>query len=123
MMIVQPATVVLDRSGLFERFGGDVDFVQEVSALFLQEYPQMLDQVRSAVARRDAVELQHAAHTLKGCVSNFGADCARAAAAQVEVLARQGALEEAPEACALLETEIARFAQALAAFSNELSTQ
>jgi HPt (histidine-containing phosphotransfer) domain-containing protein len=122
-MTAQPATAVLDRSGLFERFGGDVDFVQEVSALFLEQYPQMLDQLRSAFARGDARELQHAAHTLKGCVSNFGADCAREAAAHVEILARQGDLHDAAGACAVLESEISRFAQALAMFSGELAAQ
>jgi HPt (histidine-containing phosphotransfer) domain-containing protein len=83
----------------------------------------MLDQVRAAVASGDARELQHAAHTLKGCVSNFGAGSAREAAAQVEVIARRGEIQDARAACALLETEVARFAQALAAFSRELSAR
>jgi HPt (histidine-containing phosphotransfer) domain-containing protein len=122
-MTPQTTTTVLDRTGLFERFGGDTGFVQEVSELFLQQYPLMLDEVRSAVARGNARELQNAAHALKGCVSNFGAESARAAAAYVEVLAREGDLHRAGAACAVLESEVARFAQALAVFSNELAAR
>ncbi len=116
-----PAANVIDREALLERVGGDVEFLQEIARLFLDDCPRMVEQLRSACARGDAQAVQHVAHTLKGCVANFGAQPACDAAFQVERLGRAGDLSGAPEACAALEQELDRFRAALVALSSELA--
>lgn len=104
-----------------DRVGGDVEFLQEIAGLFMEDYPRLLDEIRSALARGDAHSLEHAAHTLKGSVANFGAEAAREAAFRLESMGRAGDLKPATQAYTELEEEIQRFTSALSALSSELS--
>jgi HPt (histidine-containing phosphotransfer) domain-containing protein len=110
---------VLDRDAILERVGGDVEFLQELAGIFVEDCPKLLEGIRSAISSGDARGLEHAAHTLKGSVSNFGAERARAAACRLEMLGRTGDLTPAPEACSALEREIGRFTDALNALARQ----
>ena len=113
-------SAVLDRDVILERVGGDVEFLQELAGLFVEDCPKLLIEIRSAITSGDALGLEHAAHTLKGSVSNFGAEPAREAAYRLEMLGRNGDLTPAPEACFALEHEIERFTNALNALARQL---
>jgi two-component system sensor histidine kinase/response regulator len=102
-----------------ERVDGDRQLLGELATLFLQEYPQMLAEIREALASHDPKALQHSAHTLKGSVGNFGAQSASEAAFVLEKMGRQGDLSAAPGALTRLEAELARLQPALAALSRE----
>ena len=117
-----PDSNLLDPEAIIDRVGGDAEFLQELTGLFAQDSPKLLGQIRSAIAVGDPRGLEHAAHALKGSVSNFGAEPARAAAQRLELLGRTGNLQPAPEACAVLEQEIARFTDALEAFARKLNS-
>jgi len=111
---------VLDRDALLDRVGGDLEFLQEIAGLFLEDCPRLLEKIRSAVSGGDARTLEHAAHTLKGSVANFGAQAARDAAFRLEALGRAGDLKPAPDAYSVLEREIQRFTHELGALSQGL---
>ena len=111
---------VLDRDALFERVGGDIEFLQEIAGLFLEDCPKLLAEIRGAVASGDAHTLERAAHTLKGSIANFGAEAAREAALRLESLGRTGNLSPAQEAYSALETEVGRFTSALESLSAEI---
>ncbi len=111
---------ILDPEALLDRVGGDVDFLREIAGLFQEDCPKLLTQIREAVATGDARQLEHAAHTLKGSVANFGAEAARQAAFKLESMGRAGDLTAAGDACTSLESEIQRFTEALAAFAQGL---
>jgi two-component system sensor histidine kinase/response regulator len=110
----------LNREAILERVGGDVDFLQEIADLFAEDCPKLLTEIRSAITTGDPRALEHAAHTLKGSVSNFGAEPARQAAFRLEMIGRNGDLNEAPEAWATLEYEVQRFTEALATLAHQL---
>jgi two-component system, sensor histidine kinase and response regulator len=74
----------LDESLALSRVGGDADLLREVIELFLDDCPQALEGIRSAVAAQDATALEHQAHSLKGSVSTFGARRAFEAALALE---------------------------------------
>jgi len=97
----------LDCAVALERLGGDEELLREVAGLFLDEYPMLMDEIRSAAHARDADALQRAAHSMKGSVSNFGADGVYQAAFALEKKGRAGDLDE-------LEPCIDRLACALA---------
>ena len=94
--------VRLDRAVALERLGGDEELLQEVATLFLEEYPSIMSQIREAAQSKNAPRLERAAHTLKGSVSNFGAESAVQAALALEKIGRSGDLTGVGEAYARL---------------------
>jgi HPt (histidine-containing phosphotransfer) domain-containing protein len=90
---------LIDRVALLDRTGGDEDLLREISAIFLTEYPILIEEIQFAVRTGDANRLEQAAHSLKGSVSNFGALAATEAAYRLEAIARK--LDLAGSAAAL----------------------
>lgn len=70
-------------------------FVRELIDIFLQETPDRLDAIRSALAAADAATVTTVAHSIKGSCGNFGAVRLGAASLAVEQLAKRNALAEA----------------------------
>ncbi len=66
----------------------------------------MVSQIRAAVAAGDADALQRSAHSLKGSVSNFGADAAYHAAFALEVMGRSGDMGQAKTGLVALEDSL-----------------
>lgn len=106
---------VMDRALALARVGGDLELLKEIAALFLDEYPLALDDMRKALAAGDAKLLDRAAHGLKGSVANFCARSAEDAAFQLEQMGRTQKLDRAPQTLAALE-------QALASLQAELAS-
>ncbi|MCC7498364.1 MAG: Hpt domain-containing protein [Bryobacterales bacterium] len=109
----------LDREAALDRVGGDLELLQEVAALFLEEYPALLSHIREAVVAGDALALEHSAHSLKGSVSNFGAESAHEAAFQLELAGKTGDLSRAAERLARLETSLELLRCALISLCEE----
>jgi HPt (histidine-containing phosphotransfer) domain-containing protein len=98
---------VLDRATALARVGGDLELLKEIAALFLDEYPRALDDMRRALATGDAKTLERSAHGLKGSVANFGARAAVDAAFQLEQFGRAHKLDQVPPALTALERTLA----------------
>ena len=94
-------------------------FLLEISALFLEDCPSQLAQIREAIARNDSEALERVAHTLKGAVGNFGAGLVYAAAQKLEMMGQEDKMDGADEVCADLTREIERLKTALSALANE----
>ena len=77
---------------------------------------QALARIEEAIKRRDGLALGHAAHSLKGSVSNFGADGACNVALKLEELGQEGELTQADQPYPKLEREIHSLTTALAEF-------
>lgn len=86
MSAMEQATPILDRDTALSRVGGDVQLLREIGAIFLQECPPAVTELRLAVAARDATGIERKAHSLKGSVSTFGAGAAFQAALELERL-------------------------------------
>ncbi len=97
---------VIDEARLLERVGGDRRALSEVARIFLADAPRRTAEIRRAIAKGDARALRAAAHTLKGAVSNFGAQGAVEAAFDLQKLGDSGQLDEAPSALERLEAEM-----------------
>jgi two-component system, sensor histidine kinase and response regulator len=89
---------LIDRATILDRFDGDEDLLREISSIFLNEYPNLVDEIRIAVERSDPKGLERAAHSLKGSVSNFGASGATNAAYTLETMGRKHQMTQAKEA-------------------------
>jgi HPt (histidine-containing phosphotransfer) domain-containing protein len=92
------STGCIDRAAVLDRVGGDEDLLREISAIFVAEYPALIEEIRSAINAGDAKRLERAAHSLKGSVSNFGAPAATEVSYKLETMGRRRELATAPAA-------------------------
>ncbi len=103
----------LDRVAALLRTEGDVELLAEMARIFLCDSPRLVSNVRSAVSRAVPLEIEHAAHELKGCVGNFAAHDAFNAAANLEMLGHLGQMAGVREAAERLEAELERLEPAM----------
>ena len=108
MMANDQAAPALDRETALSRVGGDMDLLREIGALFLQEYPPTVVELRSAVTERDPKRIEQKDHSLKGAVSTFGVGAAFEDAVELEKQGRSGDLEQVDTNLQQFETSLAR---------------
>jgi two-component system sensor histidine kinase/response regulator len=102
-----------DRAAALRRTEGDEELLSEMARIFLSDCPRLISHLRAAISHGDPTAIEHGAHELKGCVGNFAADKAFAAAARLEALGRAKQMADVGEAARLLEAELERLTQAL----------
>ena len=110
---------VFDLPEALEHVGGNMDLLREIVQIFSGDYPEQIGQIRKGIASGDDKTVEHAAHSLKGSVSNFAAKRAYDAAYHLEVLGREGKLGEAVEALRELEKEMTELEAVLNAALKE----
>ncbi len=74
---------------------GGMDLVKRILGIFLQSTDESVRRMESAILERDAAQLSRAAHALKSCSSNVGAETLSGLYRQLERLGREGRIEEA----------------------------
>jgi PAS domain S-box-containing protein len=114
--------VAIDTVGFRRHVGGDDKLLREVIAIFLEECPKWMAEIRNAMGCADYATLRRAAHTLKGSLNLLGVPSASAAAMRMESLGRAGTLEGAPDAYAVLEAQLDQLRPALRDFLEPPST-
>jgi HPt (histidine-containing phosphotransfer) domain-containing protein len=82
---------------------GNEELLVELVRLFLDDAPNQIREIHSALADGDALRLENAAHALKGSAASLGADPLAAAALKLEFRGRKGQLSGAAEECADLD--------------------
>jgi CheY-like chemotaxis protein len=109
----------LDLSVLESRRGpqgdGEQDKLAKIVALFIDDVPLRLDELRQAVERGDAQEVEETAHMLKGGSGYMGAVQMVKICAGIQDLGASGELSRAPELLDELEAEFKRICPALEA--------
>ena len=89
------------------------DFVHELVETFLSEAPEMLKDLRAAVASNDADRFRRAAHSLKSNSNTFGALALGTLARTLELQGLNPVREAGGAPLEALELEYARVAAAL----------
>jgi len=84
--ILDPAAIETLRSLSPEEPG----FLRELVGIYLQDTPQRLNELETALARKDAQALIRAAHTIKGSSGNFGATELARLAQEIETHGKSG---------------------------------
>ena len=108
-----------DAELLHEQVGGDPDLLREIVALFLDDSPRLLGEIRGAAVTGDVDRLMRAAHTLKGSASNFGACELMEAALALETMGRGGDVAGAGPQAVRLEAALGRLNAALAGLLDD----
>jgi CheY-like chemotaxis protein len=107
-----------DRDAALRNVGGSDAVLAEMVELFAAECPKQMAEIAAAYQAGDSVALSRAAHTLKGSVSLFGAEGAKAAAQRLELIGRENKLSEYQQAWAELQAHIDELQRALRALES-----
>ena len=113
-------SAVFDLSAALEAVAGDRTLFLEIAQLFLSELPQAVSDIREAISGGDASRLEQGAHKLKGALAIMGAKRAFDAAYGLEVLGREGKMQEVEHAVDVLLKELQDLESALRITLKEL---
>ena len=100
-------------AGLRELNPDDPAFLAELIDLFLQDIPERIAEIESALAQGNAAQLTRAAHTVKGSCSNFGANGLARVAQTMEQQGKASAFADATATLPELRAEFALVEAAL----------
>lgn len=109
----------VDTRELLERVGGDQDLLRHLIGIFLQDYPEVLVEIKKSVASANADTLHRFSHRLKGTLGNFAAHKAFQHAQELESISMTGNMSDAEECLMKLEAEIARVGDTLGLLAQE----
>jgi CheY-like chemotaxis protein/HPt (histidine-containing phosphotransfer) domain-containing protein len=98
-----------DASELLRSLGGDHPAALRLVGLFLETTPPLVERIRHALENRDAATLVHAAHALKGSLTQLVETKSLAAVSELERMARAGTFVGTPAQLAELERNLAPF--------------
>ncbi len=116
-----PATDLLDLPtlrNLVDLDDGSTGLVAEMTALFREDTPRRLREIRTAVEGGDPETLSRSAHALKGGAGAIGARLLRGLAAEFESLGRSGSTQAPEGALDRLEAVYRESLEALDAYAQ-----
>jgi len=93
---------------------GDQELLAEMINLFVEDAPNLIAAMRTALQKGDLLALERSAHSLKGAAGNLSAQPTAAAALQLEKDAKQANAEAAKASLQAVEKAVDRLLPALA---------
>jgi PAS domain S-box-containing protein len=99
------ALPIFSREELLHRLDGDEPLMRQLIAIFQENTPRLLDDIRVSVARPVGNDVARSAHALLSSLGAFGAVEAHRLARQLETQALGGSVEESANTFAALERE------------------
>ena len=108
---VEDDSGVFDRAALLRRLEGDTALLDEVLQMFLDDSASILEKLRRAAAERDLKALLFSAHALKGSAANLCASRIHAAAAKLEIMAKEDRLVDVEAQVSAIEAEFDVFSR------------
>lgn len=110
---------LFNKDAALARVGDDEELLAELVKIFLDDYPNSMRAIESAVQSQDPPKLERAAHTLKGAVANFGAEAVVNEAFRLECLGRSGDLSAASESLSRLHNVIRKLEDELRPLAHQ----
>jgi HPt (histidine-containing phosphotransfer) domain-containing protein len=84
------------------------DFIGELVDTFLEDSPELIRQMDQALANGDTDTFRRAAHSLKSNSANFGATRLAEQARMLEMMAKEGRLDQVGDSLDEVEAEFSR---------------
>ncbi|QDT53673.1 Signal transduction histidine-protein kinase BarA [Caulifigura coniformis] len=109
------AAAVVNLGISLQRLGNDQQLLRDMAGFYIEDVPELMGELRSALEADDVELATRSAHSLKGLSSNFEATFAIGAAMAVETAARSGDLAKAAGGVDELDYELGRVIEALKA--------
>ncbi|MEJ2099604.1 MAG: response regulator [Desulfobacterales bacterium] len=105
--------VLPNKDNLVKSFENDRGLFKELVEIFVKDYPQMLDTLRTSLKALDAQTFSRTAHSLKGMLRNFQAEAAADTAFDLEKKGKQGELDGTDQILENLAAQLDEVAQKL----------
>lgn len=96
----------------------DPELRRELAAMFLEDCPKLLSEIRTALTQRDGPSLKHAAHTLKGSAGVFKVPPAYDAALRMEHIGKDCDWDHGEDAWNIVNKEMAGLSSTLRNLMN-----
>jgi len=112
------APVLFSRERLLDELDGDEELMENLIALFQENTPRLLDDIRGSIDRKSPGDLARSSHALLSSLGAFGATGARNLTQQLEAQANDENYEPNHRTFAALERETTAIHAALAEFSR-----
>jgi CheY-like chemotaxis protein/HPt (histidine-containing phosphotransfer) domain-containing protein len=109
----------LDVPRALELLGDDRELFDDALAMFLENIPRNLGEIRAAISAANAPKLRLLAHSLKGAASNICAEPTRQAAQKLEQAGQREALQTADSMFEELQGHLDRLQQYAASLREE----
>ncbi len=104
---------IFDREELMERVGGNEDICKQVVKLFMDNLPEYIRKLRTALQKNDARQIQFQAHTVKGMAANVAAHRMHSIASELEDAGEEAAWEKISLLITEMESEFKNVLSAL----------
>jgi CheY-like chemotaxis protein len=101
-----PPEPPVDVTTALRQASDDPELLAELAGIFINDAGPRIQAIRDALAAADAKAVERAAHTLKGGLVVFAANRSAGFARQLELLARDGHLDESTALLQTLEREV-----------------
>ena len=88
--------------------GDGGEFLREIIAIYLEDTPKRIEDLKATLKAGDTPAFTRAAHTIKGSSANVGAQVLKGIAERLEVMSRSDGLGKAAPVVAEVEAEYAR---------------
>lgn len=111
-----PPAPVLDVEGTLARFGGDKKLFADLAGFLLDDMPTVFNNLRHAIATKDAGSVRGSAHALKGLCAGCGGIRAAHVAQDIEDAGQLGDIAQAVTLIESMENELQLLTQALKAY-------
>ena len=106
-----------DDWAMFRSMADSATLVELLDA-YLEDSPQLIEQMRAGVAAGDIERVRRAAHSLKSNSASFGAHRLAHATRELEMVAKSGTLDGAGPKLAAVEAEYAQLLPRLVELKN-----
>jgi two-component system sensor histidine kinase/response regulator len=111
-------TRAFDLEAGLKRTRGKRALMKQLTELFLQDLPAVLAELQAAIAAGDARAIERSAHRLRGAAFTVSAEPLAAAAHSLELMGRNGQLDDVHGAAGELQQRAAELATELEAFTE-----
>ncbi len=111
----------MDLSVALTHVDGDSQLLSELAAIFLQDYPRLIEDTRGSILQNDYSALERAAHTLKGRLAFFGVASLRDLVSGLELMGREQDLTGATQVLTKIEAEMTSILSEFEALVREQS--
>lgn len=82
--VEKEAAQVFNRKKMLNRFDGNTDIVDEIIGAFINESPEIIEKIKTAIHKKDFEEIKSLGHAFKGSSANVHADLIKNATIELE---------------------------------------
>lgn len=100
-----PTKVPIDLESALDRTGNDEEFLYELINIYVDDYEDKKEELKSAIEEENYSQIQEIGHNLKGSSANLSLTYMQAASLEMEMAGREKNIEKAKEVLNKLESE------------------